>query len=341
MLGFLKTLTSISGVSGSEDLVREYIHKILKEKYEDIVTDPLGNLLVVKKGRKEGGFLLSAHMDEVGIIITHIKEDGSLKFETVGGIESRVLPAKHFFIGEDMIPGVVGIKPIHLQEKDEFEKFPELKNLYLDIGSSSKDETEKYIKLGDTGVFDSDYIETEKRITAKALDDRAGCAILLELAMNSEIYKYDIYFAFTTMEEIGTRGSKTVAAVIPPQKGIIVVEGTTCADVPGIDGAGMCTRLGCGPVLTIMDKSCISDRVLNGKLAEIAGGNGIDFQYKTLASGGNDAASYQTAQKGFRTSSVSVPCRYLHSPFGIMCKKDITGAYKLIDTALRTEEFYE
>ena len=336
MLEYIKKLTSVSGVSGEEAEVRNEIYNVLKECYTSVTVDPLGNLIVYKKGNiSSPGILLSAHMDEVGIMVTGINDDGTMKFKTIGGIDSKILPSKQFLLGKNKIPAIVGFKPIHLQDEEEFNKQPDLKKLYLDIGTKGKKETEELVSVGDSGVFTSNYHDTGERVIAKALDDRVGCAILLSLAMEAEDYRNDVYFAFTTMEEVGIRGSSAVVAQVENIGCVIVAEGTTCADVPGTKGADMCSVMDSGPVFTIMDRSCISDRGLNEMLVQTAVTNDIPYQFKSLASGGNDAASYQTAKTGYKVASVSVPCRYLHSPSGIMSKKDIMNAYKLIKAFLK------
>jgi len=344
MLETLRALIALPGVSGNEDKVREYIYNRINSYVDEIYIDALGSIISVKYGNYRTSncnnetvprIMLSAHMDEVGFIISAINDDGTLKFQTVGGIETGILPGKKILLG-DNIPAIIGCKPIHLQEKEEFEKRAEFKNLYLDIGTTTKAESEKIAPIGTYGTFEQQLtILNGGKISGRALDDRVGCAILMTIIESGERFWNDVYICFTTMEEIGLRGSKTAAQSIKPDIAI-VVEATTCADVPGVQAESVCTISGNGPALTLMDRSTICDKSLNNFIINAANSNGLKYQFKRLVAGGNDAASIQKAGEGCRVASISIPCRYIHSSQGVMDKEDMLICNELIMCTLRS-----
>lgn len=246
----LKRLTESRGVSGDEGEVRALIREEVVSLADQVYVDRIGNLIAVKKGRKlDKKVMLSAHMDEVGLIITGIGENGMLRFHTIGGMDERILVSKRVLIGPDKIPGVIGAKAIHLQEPDERTKALKQSQLYIDIGMSSKEGAEKVVKLGDYVVFDSSYVEFgEGLVKAKALDDRVGCAIAVE--MLRERYDFTLVAAFTVQEEVGLRGAEVAAYHIEPDLAL-VLEGTTCSDVADVEEHLQATRIGRGPALSI------------------------------------------------------------------------------------------
>jgi len=252
MLDTLKTLCYLSGASGSEDEVRDYILERVLPYSDEIVTDNMGNLIVSKKGKKRCGrkILICAHMDEVGIIITNIDDDGYLRFDFLGGVDRRVVIGKQVYIGKDRIRGVIGIKAYHHVSKEEEKSVPKRDELYIDIGAKSKDEAKELVSLADAGVFEDSVLEFgEGFLKAKAIDDRVGCAAMIKL-IESEL-PCDCTFAFTVQEEVGTRGAKIVSARVNPDVAI-VLEGTTAADLPEVpEGKRICS-LGEGLVIPFM-----------------------------------------------------------------------------------------
>ncbi|MBS4536259.1 M42 family metallopeptidase [Clostridium sp. D2Q-14] len=330
----LKRLTEASGVSGNEKEVRDIIIDEIKDYVDDYEIDKIGNIIVHKKGMKNGPkLLLAAHMDEVGLMVSDIKDSGLIKFITVGGIDKRVLVSKRVNIGKNKIPGVIGAKPIHLQKPDERKKALDLKQLYIDIGTYSKEETEKLIKIGDYITFDSDYVEFgDNLIKAKALDDRVGCSILIKL-LQSDI-EYDLYASFTVMEEVGLRGAGPAAFKVNPDISIIL-EGTTCADLSDIDEHLKATKLGDGPAISLIDKTTYFDKELRKLLVNVAKENNINFQYRKTSVGGNDSGSIHLLKEGSKTIAISVPCRNIHSPINVMNKLDYEDTSKLLELYLR------
>ena len=212
----LKALCALDGVSGDEDRVRDFIRRQAEPWAETVRTDALGNLIVHKRGRKPAGnkLLLCAHMDEVGLIVTRATEDGFLRFDFVGGVDRRVALGKPVVLGPDKIPGVIGMKAIHMLSAEERKKVPKTEALYLDIGAADKEEALSKVPLGTYGSFVGEPEELgDGLLKAKAIDDRVGCAILLELL--KEDLPLDVTFAFTAQEEVGTRGAFGAAPSSP------------------------------------------------------------------------------------------------------------------------------
>lgn len=329
MLETLKTLCALSGASGREDAVRSYlIERVGKHAAYEV--DALGNLLVHKKGvqRAKKKVMLAAHMDEVALIVTYITEDGYLRFSPVGGIDPRVLFGRGVLVGEKRLPGVVGSMPVHLLEKDDLKKIPDIDTLYIDIGASSAEQAKKEVSLGDIACFDSAFVPFgERRIKAKALDDRAGCAILLAMIENEQ--PYDLEFAFTVQEEVGLRGAGTAAYQISPDYAI-VVETTTAADIAGVQPHKRVCALGGGAVVSFMDKSTLYDRKLYDFAFSLAERKNIRCQTKTVIAGGNDAGAIHRSRGGIQTITVSVPCRYLHSPSCVIEEGDLYDTADLV-----------
>ncbi|ADL07923.1 M42 family metallopeptidase [Thermosediminibacter oceani] len=327
----LKELTEAFGVSGAEEEVRN----ILKREIEGLAklrTDALGNLFFEKPGKdKKPKIMLAAHMDEVGLMITSIGKNGWLKFDTVGGIDDRILVSKTVLIGPKKVKGVIGAKAIHLQEPKERETALKSKNLYIDIGAKDKEDAEKKVKVGDYAVFDSQFERIGDLIKAKALDDRVGCYIITEILKKN--YDLTIAGAFTVQEEIGLRGSAVAAYAIEPDVAI-VIEGTFAADVPENKEEGYSTTLDKGPAVTLMDKTYIADRRLVDRVIQVAERKGIPCQLRRTAFGGTDAGRIHTTKEGIPTIVISVPCRYIHSPAGLASLTDIQNTIALIDALI-------
>ncbi len=336
MLKALQTLCSLPGISGREENVRDYIIAQI-EGLSEYSVDALGNLIIFKKGMyiPKNKVMLAAHMDEVGLVITFVTDEGYLKFATVGGLDTCVILGRKVIIGDKGICGVVGIKPVHMLEEDKKCNIPENDTLYIDIGASDKTEAEKYVSPGDAAIFDSDFVEFgEGLIKGRALDDRAGCMVLLEI-LKSELY-YDTCFVFTVQEEVGLRGAKTAAFSVDPDYAI-VVETTTAADIAGLPKEKQVCMLGAGAVISFMDKSTVYDRGLYELAFTLAEKHGIKVQPKTVVAGGNDAGAIHSSRAGVRTLTVSLPCRYLHSPSCVICEADIGEVAKIVKVL--AEEF--
>lgn len=329
MLELLKTLCSMNGVSSNEDQVRNFIRMEAAPYADSIRTDSIGNLMIFKKGQRATGnkLMLAAHMDEVGIIITNIQDDGFLKFDFVGGVDRRVAIGKPVIIGENRISGIIGLKAIHLTTKEERKTAPKTDALYIDIGAKDKSEAEKLVTLGDFGSF-ACAPETFGNgfFKAKAIDDRVGCAIMLELL--KEPLPLDVTFSFTAQEEVGTRGAFCAAFSVTPEIAL-VLETTTAADLPDVDEHCRVCVPGNGPVISYMDSGTIYDRKLFEELRSLAEDHGIPWQTKEYIAGGNDARTIQKTKTGVRVAAVSAAVRYLHAPASVGSVTDFEYMLKL------------
>ena len=325
----LKALCALDGVSGDEDRVRDFIRRQAEPWAETVRTDALGNLIVHKRGRKPAGnkLLLCAHMDEVGLIVTRATEDGFLRFDFVGGVDRRVALGKPVVLGPNKIPGVIGMKAIHMLSAEERKKVPKTEALYLDIGAADKEEALSKVPLGTYGAFVGEPEELgDGLLKAKAIDDRVGCAILLELL--KEDLPLDVTFAFTAQEEVGTRGAFGAAFSVTPEVAL-VLETTTAADLPGVEGARRVCAPGRGPVISYMDGGTIYDRSLFETLRRLAEERQIPWQVKEYIAGGNDARTIQRSKAGVRVAALSAAVRYLHAPASVGSLSDFEDMLKL------------
>lgn len=328
-IGLLEKLCKACGISGDEEEVRNIILDEIRPFVDEINIDPMGNMIVFKKGKQRAKrkLMLSAHMDEVGFIITDILNNGMLKFECVGGINDSAVFAKQLFVGKDKIPGSVCSKPIHLIGSDEKGKNPPVKSLSIDIGAKNKEEAEKYIRLGDSVVFDSPYENKYGRIIGKAIDDRFGCLVLIDM-IRSEL-PYDMYFVFCVQEEVGLRGATAAAYTVAPESAI-VVEATTAADLPTVENEKRVCIIGEGAVVPFMDRTTVYDKEYYALAMNIAKEKNIPVQTKTMIAGGNDAGAIHRSRGGVRTVAVSVPCRYLHSSSSLIYENDANAVFDLV-----------
>lgn len=328
-LSFLKKLCLARGISGDEKSVSDLIQKRLRDSDAEIITDGMGNLLVTKKGRNraKNKVLLSAHMDEVGFIVTDINSDGTLRIETVGGIDRKAAYGKNVVVGRNAINGVVSVKPVHLLKPDEKDSVIPVDKMVVDIGADGREEALKYVSLGDSVSFVPNYNDDNGIIMAKALDDRAGCFILTEI-LRQEL-EYDIACSFVVQEEIGLRGAKAAAYTLEPDFAI-VVEATTASDIPGCDDTNNVCCVGDGAVLSFMDRSTIYDKECLQLALKTAEEKNINVQLKRAVAGGNDAGAIHTSRSGVRTMAVSLPCRYIHSQTGLISKEDLASSLDIV-----------
>lgn len=333
----LKRLTEASGVSGNEKEVRNIILEEIDGFVDDVKVDRLGNIIAYKKGKDNPKkLMITAHMDEVGLMITDIDDMGLLKFTTVGGIDKRILVSKPVLIGDNKVLGIIGAKPIHLQKREEWQKALEIEQLYIDIGVNSRVEAEKLVSIGDYAIFDSKYVEFgDKLVKAKALDNRVGCSLLIKLI--KEIKDIGFYAVFTVMEEVGLVGAGPAAYAVEPDMSIIL-EGTLCYDVPKLDSHLIPTRLNKGPAISLMDRTTLFDMEFRKRIIKIAEDNNIPYQFRKSSMGGNDSGKIHTTKEGSVTTTISVPCRNIHSPTSVMSKQDYENTYKLLKAILSEYE---
>lgn len=329
----LKELCLLCGTSGNEENVREYIISQI-EGYCEYSVDPLGNIIAFKKGKNsaKNKVMLDAHMDEVGLIVTSVQSDGTLTIDAVGGIDPSVVIGRQVLVGEKGLTGVVGSKAVHKLSQAERDKKPEMSSLYVDFGAADKEDAMKYVRPGDIVYFRSEYVEFgNNMIKAKAIDDRFGCALLIELIISET--EYDAYFTFTVQEEVGLRGAKTAAFAVNPDFAI-VCETTTASDIEGVSDSNTVCKLGEGAVVSFMDRSTVYDKELFKTAFELAEKNNIKCQTKTKIAGGNNSGAIHIAGNGVRTVAVSAPCRYLHSPSCVVNKKDLENCFEIVKALL-------
>lgn len=330
----LKELCLLNGTSGDEGRVRDYIIEQIKD-YCTYRVDALGSVIAFRKGAQKPSKTVSfnAHMDEVGFIITHITEEGYLRFAAVGGIDPRVCLDRVVSVGENGVKGVIGDKAFHLLDEEERKTCPSFDKLLIDIGATSKEEAEKSVALGDFAYFASSYnVFGDGCIKSKALDDRFGCMMLIKM-IQSEL-PYDTYFCFNTQEEVGLRGAGCTAYSVKADIAVIL-ESTTAADLDGVTGADKVCSLGGGPVISFMDRRTIYDKALYQLGMRLAKENGIPVQTKTAVAGGNDAGAIQSAAGGTRVMAVSLPTRYLHSGSSVAKLSDMENTEKLLKVLVK------
>lgn len=333
----LKELTEIMSASGDEKEIREKIKSIVEPYVDNVYVDKMGNLITCKKGKKDKPkIMLAAHMDEVGLMVKSVNEDGTLSFSPVGGVDNRILVSKTVKVGEKKINGVIGAKPIHLQKREEQQRPLDYDSLYIDIGATSKEEALKHVSLGDYIYFDSNFeILGNDYVKAKALDDRIGCNVLIEVLKNE--YEYPICVAFTVQEEVGLRGAGVAAYNVEPDFAI-VVEGTVAADVSDSVPHLVSTELGKGPAISLMDRTALYDKKVIDKIVKIAEENKVPYQFRRIASGGNDAGKIHLTKGGIKTVAISVPCRYIHSFNSVAKLSDFENTVKLVDLVIKNIE---
>ena len=334
----LKKLSEAFGVSGHEEEVRSLILEEIRDRVNECRVDAMGNLIARRKGTGSSGLrvLAAAHMDEVGLMVTQIEDTGLLRFAKVGGIDDRVLPARAVFVGDARVPGVIGSKPVHLTEKGERDKVIEYKQLAIDVGASSKSEAERLVHRGDCVVFATDFLQLSstaawRAVRGKALDDRVGCALLVQLL--EEKLPFDLIAAFTVQEEVGLRGARVAAYAEDPHVAV-VLECTAANEVPSRRDVSPSTRLGGGTAITVMDNSFIADPRLVELFQAAAQRLGVPTQIKQPNIGGTDAGAIQRSRRGVPAITVAVPARYIHSPAAIMSEGDFENTAALLREAM-------
>lgn len=333
---YLKELVKLRGVSGDEKEIRNYLKKECMRLCDDVSVDKLGNVIAIKKGTSmpEKVIMCCAHMDEIGLIISTIEKSGTLKFLSVGGIDPRILVSKRVLIGENRIKGVIGIKAIHLLTRKDMERPPKISDLYIDIGAKDDADAKKHVQKGDTCIFSGEMREFgEDLIKARALDDRVGCAVLLNALEND--YPITVAAVFSVQEEVGTRGALVASYSLNPDLAL-VLEGTTCADMHGVDEHMKVTQIGRGATIFIMENSAIPNKKLRTYLTQTAQKNNIKWQYRAHTFGGTDAGAIQLARQGLPVAHIAAPCRYIHSPISVVSKNDFEAAKALLVAALRS-----
>jgi len=338
----LESLCNASAVSGEEEKVRSIVLEQIRPLVDEIKVDALGNVLAKRFGqeKKRLRVMVTAHMDEVGMMIVADDEEGLFRFETVGGLEVSQLVGKAVWVGKNRVPGVIGAKPIHLVEQDELSQLIKLEALRIDVGP----ENGKKVKVGDRATFATPFIRLGPSLRAKALDDRVGVATLIELIRQPQPH-LDLLAAFTVQEEVGLRGARVAAYTLDPDLAF-VIDCTPARDLPDWESGGYHvekeeientqynTRLGAGPAIYIADHATLSDPRLIRHLVETAEALKIPYQIRQPGGGGTDAGAIHRQRVGVPTVSISVPGRYLHTTASIIRLEDWKNTLALIHAAL-------
>lgn len=311
----LKKYLAASGVSGCEKEISKIIAAEIKDYVDEVYEDTLGNLIAHKKGKGKK-IMLAAHMDEIGIVVTFAEENGFLRFSAVGGVYTKELLGRRVVFSN-------GIKGVIYTEKEN--KDLQMSKMYIDIGAKSKEDAEKSIKIGDTAVFEGTFSDNGGRIISKALDNRAGCYVLTEAAKRVS-GENDIYFVFTSQEEVGLRGARCAAFAIEPDAAL-AVDVTDTGDTPECEPNSV--KLGGGACVKIMDRSIICDSDIRTQLIETAKKNNIPYQLEIMTDGGTDAGAIHLTKEGIKTGGISIPVRYIHSPSEMADFEDIKACIEL------------
>lgn len=332
LLTNLKHLSNANGVSGDEGAVRQLVIDAIREHIDELRVDMLGNVLAVKRARgratRRVRIMLDAHMDEVGFMIFGPNNDGTLKFRAVGSIDERILPGKAVLIGPGRIPGVIGVKPVHLLSTEK--TVTSIKDLAIDIGAASEEEARTAVSVGQTVTFATEFRSWNGAASGKALDDRAGCAVLIEILRGPRL-PIEILAAFTVQEEVGLRGAQVAAHAFDPDAAV-VIDATPANDLPPAIDQDLSpnTRLGHGPAIYVMTRRDLSDPRLVRHFIETGDALKIPYQIRQPGGGGTNAGSIISARSGVPAISVSVPTRYLHSPASLIVLNDVRRTIELV-----------
>lgn len=329
----LAALSNAFGPSGNEEEVREILKKELEEYADEVRVDKLGNIFFYHHGKERyPNVMLAAHMDEVAFIVTFIEDNGFLRFQTLGGITSNIMPGQMILLrgGKSRLNGIIGTKPPHIMTEEEQKKIVPIEDLFIDVGAESLEEAKgKGVEIGTLGVFDVEFVELGGGyVRGKAFDDRAGCTVLVEVFKALKDSPYRLTAVGTVQEEVGLRGARTAAWQINPDYGL-ALEGTFAADVPGSRPDRVSAKLKGGPVVTIVDKTTITHPAILKTLIRLGREKSIPSQFKKVPTGGTDAGVIHLTKAGVPSGTVAVPCRYIHGPASVTHIDDLRNTIAL------------
>lgn len=338
----MRKLCLASGVSGGEDEVAEIIERELKDVADNIERDTLGNIIVTKKGSKKAPkIMLDAHMDEIGLMVKYIDDNGYILFSKIGGINDQMLMNQtvtiHSSVGEDVI-GVIGSKPPHVTKPEERNKVVNYDSMFIDIGAKDKEDAEKMVRVGDLMTFNSLFAEYPNNLVmGKALDNRAGCYVLIEVLKRVDA-DVTVYGVGTVQEEVGLKGAKTAAFKLNPDYAL-ALDVTLSGDHPGIKPEEAPVVMGKGPALIISDASgrgILTQPAVRDLLIKAGEENDIDYQLEVSDGGTTDGTAIHLTREGIPTGVISVPTRYIHTPVSICSMDDIESTIELIVAAINS-----
>jgi len=334
-MNLLKKLVEMTGVSGREERVRQFIIDEMTPLVDKVYTDTLGNVIGLKKAKgsvPKGGrkkIMIAAHMDEIGFVVSYIDDKGFLRMQPAGGFDPRTLMAQQVTVhGKKDLRGVIGSKPIHILSAEERKKQLEIKDYFIDLGLP-KEKVDDLVKVGDPITMYRKFEKLGNCYTAKTFDDRVGVYCMLETVRKIKSCPADLYVVATTQEEVGLRGAFAASSGIEPDVGI-ALDVTLANDVPGSDGPSEISRLGDGTSLSIMNGASIANPVLFNRMEELAKKHKIPCQKDVLPRGGTDAGALQKVKGGAAVITLSIPCRYVHSTVETVHKDDVQATTDLL-----------
>lgn len=326
MKEMIRAFVETFGVAGYEAPIREVIEEEIRDCVDEVRTDTMGNLIAVRNG---GGptIMFSAHMDEIGLIVTHIDDDGFLRFSNVGGIMPiRLLDERVIF--ENGRIGCIG------SERVDDVKQLKMDKLFIDIGCSSRDEAKELVSVGDVASFHRPFVDLGDRLMSKAMDDRIGCAVLAQALKELEDTDNRIAAVFSVQEEVGLRGARTAAYQVKPDLGI-ALDVTGSGDTP--KARRLDVSLGEGAAVKVMDRSLIVHPAVKTLMVNLAEESGISYQMEVLEYGGTDAGAMQMNEAGVPAGCISIPTRYLHGPSEMVDYRDVRACVDLTLAVCRAD----
>lgn len=339
----LKVICETPGAPGFEKPIRDLVIDLVKPVVDQLSVDAMGNVVAIKKGKKEKRVMIAAHLDEISFIVTHVDDDGFIRFHTLGGFDPKTLTAQRVVIhGKEDILGVMGSKPIHLMQPEEKTKAPNIKDFFIDTGLSGE-EVKKLISIGDPITRERSLVRMGNCVNGKSLDNRVSVYILLKTleALKDQEVPYDVYGTFTVQEEVGLRGAMSSAGHINPHFGF-GLDVTVAFDLPGAQPHEVVTKLGQGAAIKIMDGSTICDYRMVSYLKSIADENQIKWQPEILTAGGTDTAGVQRYGKdGAIAGAISIPLRHLHQVIEMAHSEDINYCISLLVEAVKNLDKYD
>jgi len=339
----LKQICETPGAPGYEHRIRDLIRKEVSPLVDEVTTDAMGNLIAIKRGKSDKRLMIAAHMDEISFIVTHIEEEGFVRFHTLGGFDPKTLTAQRVIIhGREDVMGVMGSKPIHLMKPEERSKAPQITDYFIDTGRPIK-EVKKLVSVGDVITRERSLITMGDCVNGKSLDNRVSVFILIEALARLQKKKipHDIYAVFTVQEEVGLRGAIASAGHINPDFGL-GLDVTIAFDVPGAQPFEMVTKLGAGTAVKIMDGSTICDYRMVDYLKKQADKKKIKWQPEILTAGGTDTAGIQrSGANGSIAGAISIPLRHIHQSIEMVHQDDIEASIKLLTQACIALDTYD
>ncbi|MDX1684261.1 MAG: M42 family metallopeptidase [Saprospiraceae bacterium] len=342
-IALLTDLCRIPGAPGYEEPIRKYVKEQIEPLVDEVRVDAMGNLVAVKTGKEDKSLMVTAHLDEISFIVSHIDDDGFLRFQPLGGFDPKTLTAQRVIIhGREDVMGVMGCKPVHLMTKEEKDKPLQLKDYFIDTGLS-KEDVKKKIDIGDVITRERELIRMGECVNAKSLDNRISVYVLIELlrSLKGKTIPYDLYAVFTVQEEVGLRGAKTAASAVDPNFGINL-DVTVAFDLPGAQSQEKVSKLGEGTAIKILDGTTICDVRMVRFMKDCAESGNIKWQAEVLPAGGTDTAMVQRAgRNGSIAGGISIPCRNLHQVIEMVHIKDVEASIALLKECVQRIDSFD